>query len=161
MVVKNQFLKAFTILEVTIVMALMSLLIGIVFSAVNRFQEQLYRDQRVKGELSLFFVLRANLWQELDACDSVQHLDKTLTLFSDHRVISYKAEKEMLWRKENGAFEPVPACLKDYKYSNDDKGEQVTFLFQLEREEIQLRYQFQNQLTDRVNVYFNTLLNSK
>ncbi|MDG1332923.1 MAG: hypothetical protein P8P74_11385, partial [Crocinitomicaceae bacterium] len=95
---KEEHIDAFTIFEVTVVLAIMGVLIGLIATSVNRFNEQLKMTGDINQELNEWFAFRSNLWSELYACDSIQSVDQELTLFAQNRVIKYKLEDEDVLR---------------------------------------------------------------
>src|ERR1051325_438842 len=82
-------IAAFSVLEVTVVIALMALLSGLFFSALNRFNEQVGTEKAIKEELNDWFAVRANLWRELDEADSVQVKDNSAELFMGKKRLRY------------------------------------------------------------------------
>ena len=90
---------AFSVLEVTIVIALMALLSALFFGALNRFGEQIQNETRIKNELNDWYVVRANLWRELDEADSIQVTDNQASIFFGNDKTVYKIIDDRLFRR--------------------------------------------------------------
>jgi chaperonin cofactor prefoldin len=151
----KQQIPAFSLFEVTVVLGLMSLLIGIIYTAMNRFQEQLYKDQEVKQELSDFFVFRANLWRELDECDSAAMVNDVLYLYQADNAILYKNVAGDLLRKREKETDFV--ATKQRVESISLSGSKVQFLLAWKKEQIAIEYLFNGTVSNQINAYFDAL----
>ncbi|MBI3237699.1 MAG: hypothetical protein HYZ43_02460 [Flavobacteriia bacterium] len=151
-------LTAFSVLEVTIVIALMALLSALFFGALNRFGEQIQNETQIKNELNDWFVVRANLWRELDEADSIHvtnnqatiYFGKTQTLYKimDNRLIRVINETEMDLKLEMNAIQ-----------LEETKGRQyIAFKVNWKDDEMVLRYPVRSTVANNVNNYFSQRL---
>lgn len=147
-------LNAFSVLELTVVIALMALLSGLFFAAVNRFNEQVSNDKKIKDELNHWFAVRANLWLELDAADSVQTAENSVTLFHPGKQINYTISDNRLFRQTDG--EPADLGLEMNKIGREEAAGKEYLIFNIswKKEEMVLRYPLRKDLSQRINNYF-------
>lgn len=96
-------IAAFSLLEVTIVIALTGMVFSIFFSALNRFNEQITLDVGLKNELNHWFAVRSVLWKDLDAADSLHVINGELHIFQSNKTIQYVVENELLVKKSGKA----------------------------------------------------------
>jgi hypothetical protein len=100
--------RAFTVLEICIVMALVSILSTLFFSSLQRFNTLLKNEVEIKQELNDFYLMRSALWRDLDESDSVKtDLDKTF-IYSNKKIIIYEIENENLKRTINSVETKFP-----------------------------------------------------
>jgi len=92
-------IAAFTLFEVTMVLAIMGILVSIIAITLNRFNEQLKNSTQVQAELNDWYLFRSNLWRELYQSDSLK-LDKDiLAIYNSSDSILYTIENDTLKRK--------------------------------------------------------------
>lgn len=151
-------LEAFSILEVTIVIALVALLSALFFGALSRFGQQVKNETDIRNELNHWFVVRANLWQELDDADSI-HVEKDLTrIYLDKRTIEYRLMDGRLFRKVGDEQEDLQLAMNGIKPEEHNGHTYVTFLFDWKKEEMALRYPMRSTAANKVNHYFEEAL---
>lgn len=86
---KGTKISSFTIFEVTMVLAIMSVLILIITLSTNRFNEQLKISNDIKSELNAFQLLRANLSKDFYHADQVRLKNGELILTKELGEIKY------------------------------------------------------------------------
>ena len=90
---------SFTIFEVTVVLAILSVLITIVSVSINRFNEQMKITSTIQEELNTFYAFRSNLWHEFYRADSIQLNENEVHIYSKNHLICYKKQADFLVRK--------------------------------------------------------------
>jgi hypothetical protein len=148
-------LKAFSILEVTIVIALMALLGGLFFGALNRFNEQIANETHIKNELNDWFVVRSNLWRELDEADSMTVKDNKAEIWLDGNEVAYTIVDNRLYRK-TGASEAadMKIAMNAIELEEQRGRRYVAFKMDWKNDEMVLRFPLRATVAGRVNHYF-------
>lgn len=101
---KPYHIKAFTIFEVTLVLAIMSVLIGIIGSITNRFNEQLKNTSDIFSQLNEWRTVRSTIWTDFYNADSIKYNNGELQLFSTNNEVDYKVQEEKLFRNNTGVW---------------------------------------------------------
>lgn len=147
-------LAAFSILEVTVVIALMALLSGLFFAALNRFNEQVRNETTIKNELNNWFAVRSNLWRELDESDSI-HVEKDKALiYIAGKPTEYSISNDKLVRTVGETVTPFDIEMAAIRQEKHGKSECVDFRVLWKNEEMLLSYPLKSDLADRMNTYF-------
>lgn len=92
-------IAAFTIFEITVVLAIMSILITIITISLNRFNEQIKSSSEIHEELNAFYIVRSSIWKELYESDSLFCEKNNLLIYQPQRIIEYFVDDEILYRK--------------------------------------------------------------
>lgn len=151
-------LEAFSILEVTIVMALVALLSALFFGAMNRFGEQVKNETDLRNELNRWYAIRSNLWRELDDADSI-HVEKDhAQLFLGKRTVEYNLMDGRLFRKVGEEQTDLELAMNGIKQEEHNGRAYVTFLFDWKKDEMALRYPLRSTAANQVNHYFENEL---
>ena len=153
----KQHIEAFTIFEVTVVLAIMGVLIGIIAASANRFQEQLKMTSDINQELNEWFAFRANLWNELYQCDSIQQQNQELYLFSNHRLIKYKLDGDEVLRSSNNEWQATKIHAESIRLEQIEESKHVIFDFLWKGENMTLNYYFEPDIKSRINAHFAKL----
>lgn len=155
---KIGFVKAFTIFEVTVVLAILGVLITIISVSLNRFNEQLKMDQEVHEELNHWMLVRANLWREYYDADSLELKSNLLTIYQKNRKINYKEEDEQLMRKENSdEWKSMKVQLESIILDEIDGKKHIILSFPFKNEVMELKYYCKKNKKNSVNTYFEAL----
>lgn len=154
---RAQHIDAFTIFEVTVVLAIMGILITIIATSVNRFNEQLKMTGDVNQELNEWFAFRANLWSELYACDSIATEGGELLLFGKKRVVKYKLEENKVMRSTGFDWQETKTKAESIRLEEVDDKTTVIFDFKWKGDIMTLSYYFEPDVNDKINDYFARL----
>lgn len=154
---KEEHIAAFTIFEVTVVLAIMGVLIGLIAVSVNRFNEQLKMTGDVNQELNEWFAFRSNLWSELYACDSIRSEDRELLLFANNRTIKYKLDDEDVMRSEGTGWQTTKTKAESIRLETEEEKTTVIFDFKWKGELMTLSYYFEPDVNNKINNYFAQL----
>lgn len=132
---------AFTLFEVTVVMAIMSVIISIISLSFNRFHEQLKVAQDISSELNHFRMVRSTLWKDFTAADSIVFASDEIQVYNNASVIKYQATNETLHRKNHtddwqdleldveSIYVDSVSGMKDYHINFLWKGEEMNWNF--------------------------------
>ncbi len=135
----------------------MGVLIGLIATSVNRFNEQLKMTGDLNQELNEWFAFRSNLWSELYACDSIQSIDQEMILFSENRVIKYKLEDDNVMRSNGTDWQATKSQAESIRLETEDDQTMVIFDFKWKGELMTLSYFFKPDVKNKVNNYFAQL----
>lgn len=153
----QQHISAFTLFEVTVVLAIMGVLIGLIATSINRFNEQLKMTSDLNQELNEWFAFRSNLWSELYACDSIQSNNQEIVLFAKQRIIKYKLEDEDVMRSNGADWQTTKAKAESIRLESEDDHKTVIFDFKWKGDLMTLSYYFQPDVKNKINDYFAQL----
>lgn len=150
-------LDAFTIFEVTVVLAIMSVLITIISFSLNRFNEQLKMSNDIGLELNQWRAIRSTLWREFYFSDSITIKNNILSIYSFEKEVNYKVDNDILYRKNNSDWNNLKleteaiyeVATKDSRSFNID--------FMWKNEIMTLSYPYNPTANIKINEYFNQL----
>jgi hypothetical protein len=151
-------IKAFSILELAVVLSLMGLFVSLFFLSVNSFNKTLQQEITIKNELNTFFQFRSTFWLDLEKADSF-HLDKDkLSCFHSNDLITYQILNEKLSRKHGDhqtLFEVGAQSISKKVIPNKDL---VEFKLDWKNKEFSLFYPLQKHNNNEINSYFKQRL---
>lgn len=155
---KKQHIPAFTLFEITMVLAIMSVLITIITVSLNRFNEQLKLSTDVQGELNQWYQFRSNLWRELYQSDSLVLEDKVLHIFKEKERINYQVEEEILYRrKADSEWKSTEIAANAIKEQIKENKRFITFDFLWKGDTMKLTYLCDESLKYKMDSYFENL----
>lgn len=158
MKMKGTHISAFTVMEIVMVLAIMGILITLVFTAINRFQQQAHINNKLHEELNQWYKFRALLWSELYELDSAKNQQNGLVLYSKKKQVFYQIENDTLYRSEQNkesvstGFEMVAL-----KIDSTQLGQELIFEFQWKGEPMNLSYLHAGDRKRKIDQYFNRL----
>jgi competence protein ComGF len=147
-------ISAFTILETTIVLAIMSILITILMLATNRFNAQLKKTVEIQQELNTFFAFRANLWQELYTSDSMAYHHETCFIYQKKRTIAYRIMEDKLFRKVAKEWISTGFYMRALQKEIKKEETYFRFIFDWKGESMCLTHLFRTGIQQKINHYF-------
>ena len=147
-------ISAFSILEVTVVIALMALLSGLFFGALNRFNEQIANETKIRNELNNWFLVRANLWRELDEADSVLVKANTAVIWHANKAVTYSIEQDALMRLAGETRTSMNLEMSSIKREQRQGSTFIEFSVRWKNEDMVLSYPEKASITERINTYF-------
>ena len=154
----NKHIAAFTLFEVTVVLAIMSIMLTIVTVALNRFNEQIKNSSKIHQELNHFYIVRSNLWRELYESDSLFCEQNRLQIFTQGNKIEYFVEDELLQRKDLRAeSENMNLAVESIKTVEKEKEQVIEIAFIWKEEIMKLTYLNKAHLDSKINRYFEEL----
>lgn len=151
-------IEAFSLLEVMVVLAIMSLMVSILAVSLNRFNEQLKNSTLIQGELNQWYRFRANLWRELYQADSMHYTNTQLDLYDDLKKVSYKIDGDTLFRsaKEADWLSSGFSAASIREENIDENGKRYCFDFNWKGETMTLRFLENESPKEKIDKYFQT-----
>ena len=161
-------LQAFTILEITVVVAICFIFVTIIKITLNLLNEQIKINGDIQQELNDWMLVRSNFWYEYHHSDSVYVTGGELFFSQPHRIICYKVDDDQLKRKEvktinvsgssvSGEWVDIKVTVSSIK--EDASENQITVTFPLKGDDMNIRFPKQINKSDVVNRYYEQLLN--
>lgn len=136
----------------------MALLSALFFGALNRFGEQIHNETQIKNELNNWFVIRANLWRELDEADSIQVKDNQANIYFGKNKTSYKIIDNRLFRVINETETDLKLEMNAIQLEETKGHQYVAFKINWKDDEMVLRYPVRSTVAHNVNHYFTQRL---
>ena len=154
---KQNKVSAFTIFEVTVVLAIMSVLITIVSASMNRFNEQLKISTLVHEELNHWRSIRSVIWNDFYYADSIQLQTGELAIYTAKSEVKYKVQDEHLYRLNT--LEWIDLDVEAETIFEEEKSNASVFhiLFPWKGESMDLSYHYQPGIDLKMNDYFDKL----
>jgi len=137
---RNMKISAFTVLELTVVLALLSTIITIISVSLNRFNEQLKNSSDIHQELNEWFAFRANLWQELYMADSIVYHQNELAIYRQGSQTAYRAEDDLLERRTGIEWASTGIAIENITQETSEAGNTVIFNFHWKEEIMPMSY---------------------
>lgn len=150
-------LKAFSLFEVTVALAILSILLTIITVALNRFNEQIKLSSDIRQELNDFYVVRSNLWRELYESDSLLCENNELKIISGDLETLYFIEDERLFRKKDDQVMDLKIPIESISEVEEGKKIRIVFSFIWKEEIMKLSYLKRANLDKQINQYFEEL----
>ena len=135
----------------------MGILIGLIATSVNRFNEQLKMTGDLNQELNEWFAFRSNLWSELYACDSIRSNNDELLLFANNRTIKYRIDDEDVMRSTGRDWQMTKTKAESIRLEDENDQTTVIFDFKWKGELMTLSYYFEPDVKNKINNYFAQL----
>jgi type II secretory pathway pseudopilin PulG len=150
-------IDAFTIFEVTVVMAIMSVIISIISLSFNRFHEQLKVAQNISSELNEFRMIRSTLWKDFTSADSIRFASEELIVYRNTSAIKYQAIDERLHRDHTGEWQDLNIGVESIYVDSTNGMQNYHINFLWKGEEMDWHFLDQPSLAMRINNHFNEM----
>lgn len=98
---KSKKIKAFTILEITITMAISAILITLVYSAINFLSKQNYDELNTKTEINRWLTMRKQILYDVYTSYSLEEIENGFQLKNENNTIRYYEEDGQLYILKN------------------------------------------------------------
>lgn len=148
--------KAFTIFELTVVLALLSVIVTIISWSLNRFNEQIKNSSVIHTELNQWFAFRSNLWHELYNADSLVCGAQSVSIFKGGTSIDYRVAGETLERRNQYEWGATAMEIESINREVLPDGILVHFNFKWKGELMELSFKQFSQVKEIINHYFET-----
>ncbi len=155
--VNRHSLPAFTIFEVTVVLAIMSVLIAIISLSLNRFSEQLHLSAKLSSEMNAFRALRSELWREFYFADSIHQQESEIELFEGKQAHKYRIIDERLHHFVNGDWMDLKLEMESIHQEESEDAVLYHLDFIWKGEAMHLDYHFKPGRDKQINTYFDQL----
>jgi type II secretory pathway pseudopilin PulG len=146
---------AFTIFEVTIVLAIMSVLVTMVTFSINRLFDQTRVTQEIHSELNNFYKVRSTLWYDCITADSLTLQAQEIHVFKKENKIQYSLDEEQLFRSVNGTKRPLDVIVRSLEMETTKEGEEIVLTFDWKGEALPWRFFNRRDVAGSVNQYFD------
>lgn len=146
---------AFTIFEVTVVVAIMSVIISIIAVTVNRFNEQLKVSTDLSGELNEWYAFRSNLWREFYLSDSIRMKEGVCSIYGKDKEVSYRISNDHLARSTGGDWNSTGFEMESIKHN--EREQRFDFNFQWKGEVMTMSYPDKPSIKASIDNYFARL----
>lgn len=149
--------KAFTIVEITIVLGLMSMIIALISFSYNRFNEQLKKSVVLNDELNMFFAFRSNLWDELYQADSIRFDNNIVQIFKPLKTIEYRIEDNYLERNTGSEWVSTSFEMEQLMLVEKNSEQFIQFDFVWKDQVMRLEYLLHSSIKRRIDNYFENI----
>lgn len=95
-------LRAFTIMEIVVTIAITAILVTLVFNAINFLSAQNYREMRTKDRINEWMILRKQMIQDVYLSNSLERIDQGMRLTIAEKNITYVTRNDRLLIEKNG-----------------------------------------------------------
>lgn len=154
---KRNRIDAFTIFEVTVVLAIMSVLIGIISFSLNRFNEQLHNSSKISAEMNEFRAIRSEIWREFYFADSITEKNGELSIYMKDQTAVYKIADGRLYRSTGNDWKDLNLEMEAI-HSEPREDATVYHLDILWKGDVMhMDYHFQHGIDKKINEYFKRL----
>lgn len=149
MIQQNKHIKAFTILEVVISLAIMSIIIAMVYVIFTLLSKQLYQYSDQTEQVNNYNQLHTVLTRDMHNANSIRFIDNTLLLLVNNDSLKYTYSNQRLMRTYLESNDTFLIPIKTFKMT-----EEATVL-QNKKKVLEVTYSVFNQ--DILAVYFKDL----
>lgn len=152
-------IKAFTILELLIVIAITGILVSFFYTSLNRFNEYMYRKVHESETTNTFHLFRSNLWQEIFTSDSIHIYTNQFVLYHSQDSIVYrKNDQEQIERFKAGKEVNIFALEFESAKTQIIQDESfLNFTFVYEGEKMNILAPCYPVVQNTINTYFHQL----
>jgi competence protein ComGF len=150
-------ISSFSLFEVTVALAILSILIGIIGTSINRLNEQVKISSHLSDDVNHFYTVRSALWRELYASDSIRVEQNTLLIYSNNEVVLYLINEDRLHKKSKDYVQDLKIEVSGIEKVIAGNQEKVQINFLIGDQAITMSYVLQTTIEQTVNTYFSTL----
>jgi competence protein ComGC len=150
-------IKAFTVLEILMVLAISGILITVLFNALNRFQQQSKVITELQDEMNNWYQFRSQMWSDFYSMDSLKINQQELTLYIDSTSINYSSQGDEFKRFEPNKSSSVAIELAEMKLTEAEGIRQLVLLFNWKGEIMQVTYPVNTDRKRKIDEYFSNL----
>jgi len=133
---------------------MIALLSALFFGALNRFGEQIHNETLIKNELNDWYVIRANLWRELDDADSIQVQDNRAAIYLNGTKTAYSIVDNKLFRSIGELQMDMKIEMNAITLEEHKNHQYVAFNVAWKNEDMILRFPLRSSVASKVNHYF-------
>lgn len=152
---EKHIIPAFTIFEVTIVLAIMGVIVSMVAFSVQRLFNQMQVTEELHAELNNFYQVRSTLWYDCSTADSV--------VFNSSRIYTYKKglptiyfiEEDVFYRSVEGRSQELKVAVRGLSNNILEDGEEIVITFDWKGDPMEWRFFNRPDFAESVNQYFD------
>jgi len=153
--VNQHIIPAFTIFEVTIVLAIMSVIVSMVAFSVQRLFHQMQVTEEIHAELNNFYQVRSTLWYDCITADSIVIQDQHFLTYSNGVAVQYQVAEEALFRNQNGLDKDLNVEVRSLESREVEGGSELVLTFDWKGEPLEWRFFNRPDVADGINQYFD------
>lgn len=151
---KRHSIPSFTIFEVTVVLAIMSILAAMVSFSVNRLFDSMHTTETIHTELNNFYRVRSTLWYDCITADSMQCANNKLHVYSDAKEVNYHIEEGILFRTKNGISKSMEREMEEIKATPTEFGIKIQMRFEWKGETLEWEFLNRPDRAGSINQFF-------
>lgn len=148
-------IPAFTIFEVTIVLAIISVIVSMVAFSVQRLFNQMQVTEEIHAELNNFYKVRSMLWYDCVTADSIVIQEQQFITYSEGVPVQYRVEDDVLYRNQNGLDQELNLEVRGLENKDVDGGSELVMTFDWKGEPLEWRFFNRPDVSEEVNAYFD------
>ncbi|MCR9171950.1 MAG: hypothetical protein NXI10_05635 [bacterium] len=153
---KQHTVPAFTIFEVTVVLAIMSVVVSMVAFSTQSLFKQMKVTEDIHAELNNFYKVRSMLWYDCVMADSITFQENEFLAFTNGVPVQYRVEEDRLYRNQDGQDRDLNLDILSLEKMDVDAGSDIILTFDWKGEPLEWRFFNLPNLADGVNQYFDT-----
>lgn len=146
---------AFTIFEVTIVLAIMSVIVSMVAFSVQRLFGQMQVTEEIHAELNNFYKVRSMLWYDCITADSIVFGEQQFAAYSKGSEIQYRLEADAMIRTQNGLDQDLKLEVNSLEKREVEGGSELVLTFDWKGEPLEWRFFNRPDISDGINAFFD------
>lgn len=150
-------IPAFTIYEILVSIAIMAIILSLVNSTINKFQQQLFISSEINQKVNDFLIIRSNLWRECYLSDSLSSSNDTLYIFSKNQSTKYFLKNDSLYRNTSSSeVKEMNTKLKALSIFSKNTFNNFSYyiIFQLGGQCVPFKYTDNNTLKKNINNFY-------
>tara|TARA_B100000508_G_scaffold141096_1_gene146810 strand:+ start:29632 stop:30108 length:477 start_codon:yes stop_codon:yes gene_type:complete len=149
-------IKAFTILEIVVTIAITAILVTLVYGAINFLNAQNYREMRTKDRVNEWMILRKQMIEDVYLSNAVIRLEDGMELISGSgEKVVYRVNNGVLQIEEDDVL--TTTSFKDasctWVFDSNDQ-ELCEWTFNVMEESMELSFYAFSTRADRVNEWY-------
>lgn len=118
-------IDGFTLMELVVVMALTSIVVGIVYSIFSIVGNQFRHSQSYSEQLNELALFRKTLSNDFEEADSIKYSSDTLRLYSQDTAIYYNFEGHQVLRVISNKADSIDVELASIEITHQSKKEDI------------------------------------
>ncbi len=148
-------ISAFTIFEVTVVLAIMSIVVSMVAFSVQRLFHQMQVTEEIHAELNNFYKVRSMLWYDCATADSIVFQEQRFLAYSDGNPVLYHVDEDVLYRNQSGVDQELNIEIRSIEKQEVEQGSEIVLSFDWKGEPLEWRFFNRPDVADGINQYFD------
>jgi len=158
MTLKSKKIRAFTILEVTITMAISAILIALVYSAVNFLTKQNFDELNTKTEINQWLIMRKQILYDVYTSYSLEEIENGFELKNENNTIRYYEEDGQLYilKNTNLIRTEYNNVTIDWMGDETDENRHCELIVPVSEEPMKLHFLTFSDNSNRINKWFKS-----
>lgn len=151
-------IKAFTILEIVVTIAVTAILVTLVYGAINFLNAQNYREMRTKDRINEWMVLRKQIIEDVYLSNSIEKIENGMVLRTGNgNIIRYHIKNEALFVEKGSVQTQTSFDDVTCNWSIAENGlEKCIWTMNVMEEPMELSFFAFSTRADRINQWYNS-----